>query len=52
MMLEYLGQMECAAKIRKSVDTVLEEGKFDTPDIGGTATTREYVDEIIRRLDD
>lgn len=52
MMLEYLGQMECAAKIRKSVDTVLEEGKFDTPDIGGTATTKEYVDEIIRRLDD
>ena len=50
MMLEYLGQMECAAKIRKSVDRVLEEGKFNTPDIGGTATTKEYIGEIIRLL--
>ena len=50
MMLEYLGQMECAARIRKSVDKVLEEGKFNTPDIGGTATTKEYIGEIIRLL--
>ena len=50
MMLEHLGQMECAAKIRKSVDTVLEEGEFNTPDIGGNATTAEYVEEIIKRL--
>ena len=50
MMLEYLGQMECAAKIRKSVDRVLEEGKFNTPDIGGTATIKEYIGEIIRLL--
>ncbi len=50
MMLEYLGQMECAARIRRSVDRVLEEGAFNTPDIGGTATTEEYVNEIIRLL--
>ncbi len=50
MMLEYLGQMDCAARIRRSVDQVLQEGKYNTPDIGGTATTKEYVDEIIRRL--
>ncbi len=50
MMLEYLGQMECAARIRASVDRVLEEGRFKTPDIGGTATTKEYIDEIIRLL--
>ena len=50
MMLEHLGQMECAAKIRRSVDTVLEEGAFNTPDIGGNATTAEYVEEIIKRL--
>ena len=43
-------RMECAAKIRKSVDTVLEEGEFNTPDIGGNATTAEYVEEIIKRL--
>lgn len=50
MMLEYLGQKECAAGIRRSVDRVLEEGAFRTPDMGGTATTEEYVNEIIRLL--
>ena len=32
------------------LDTVLEEGAFNTPDIGGNATTAEYVEEIIKRL--
>ena len=50
MMLEYLGQMECAARIRRSVDKVLEEKLYNTPDIGGKATTKEFVDEIIRKL--
>lgn len=51
MMLEYLGQTDCAARIRRSVDLVLEEGNHNTPDIGGTTTTRGYVEEIIRRLE-
>ena len=51
MMLEHLGQQECAARIRQAVDEVLAEGpRFTTPDIGGTATTGAYVAEIIRRL--
>lgn len=50
MMLEYLGQMDCAARIRRSVDQVLEEGRYLTPDVGGTSTTAEYVDQIIKRL--
>lgn len=52
MMLDYLGQMECAAKIRRSVDRVLEEGRHITPDIGGRASTKEYVGEILRRLEE
>ena len=50
MMLEYLGQRECAAKIRKAVDEVLEEGTHLTPDIHGTATTAEYRDAIIEKI--
>lgn len=50
MMLEYLGQRECAAKIRRAVDEVLEEGTHLTPDIHGTATTAEYRDAIIDKM--
>lgn len=51
MMLEYLGQRECAARIRRSVDRVLLEGRKLTPDMGGTATTEEYIGEIIGGLE-
>lgn len=50
MMLEYMGDTECAARIRRAVDEVLTEGTHITPDLGGTAGTKEYVDEIIKRL--
>ena len=50
MMLEFLGQNEVAAKIRKAVDEVLNEGKVLTPDLHGTAKTEEYCDAIIAKL--
>ncbi len=50
MMLEFLGQNDVAAKIRKAVDTVLNEGKVLTPDLHGTAKTEEYCDAIIAKL--
>ena len=42
MMLEYLGQKECAGKIA--------DGTCLTPDLHGTATTEEYRDAIIRKI--
>lgn len=50
MMLEYLGQKECAGKIRRVVDEVLADGTCLTPDLHGTATTEEYRDAIIRKI--
>ena len=50
MMLEFLGQNDIAAKIRKAVDEVLNEGKVLTPDLHGTAKTEEYCDAIIAKL--
>lgn len=50
MMLEYLGQKDVAAKIRKAVDEVLEEGKETTPDLHGTGTTESYKNAIIKHL--
>ena len=50
MMLEYLGQKECAGKIRRAVDEVLADGTCLTPDLHGTATTEEYRDASIRKI--
>ncbi len=50
MMLEYLGQSDCAGKIRNAVDAVLAEGTAITPDLKGNATTEQYRDAIIVKL--
>ena len=50
MLLEHIGKKDVAAKIRKAVDLVLEDGSVLTPDIGGTATTIEYEKAIIAHL--
>jgi len=50
MLLEYLGDGDCAARIRAAVDNVLKEGLYLTADLGGTAGSNEYVDHILRRL--
>ena len=44
MMLEYLGQAQCAGRIRKAV------GEVRTPDLKGNATTEAYRDAIIANL--
>lgn len=51
MLLEYLGENECAAKIRSAIDRVLEKGEHLTRDLHGTATTEEYRDAIIAELE-
>lgn len=50
MMLEYLGEFDCAASIRSAVDRVLSDGKALTRDLHGSATTEEYVGEILKAL--
>ncbi len=50
MMLEYMEKNECAGRIRKAVNAVLSEGKHLTPDLSGSATTREYVDAVIEQI--
>jgi 3-isopropylmalate dehydrogenase len=46
MMLEYLGEIEEARKLEKSLITVLTEGKIVTKDLGGSASTMEMAAEI------
>jgi isocitrate dehydrogenase (NAD+) len=50
MMLEHLGENAAAKRITKSLEDVLVAGKVRTYDLGGTAGTSEFADEIIRNL--
>jgi homoisocitrate dehydrogenase len=50
LMLEFLGEEKAAAVIYAAVDANLTEGKYLSPDLGGTAKTSEVVADILRRL--
>jgi isocitrate dehydrogenase (NAD+) len=50
MMLDHIGERETSARIRASLDDVLTDGTVKTHDLGGTASTTEFTDEICRRL--
>ncbi|KAH8714122.1 hypothetical protein BGZ61DRAFT_417150 [Ilyonectria robusta] len=50
LMLEFLNEEAAAAKMYAAIDANLEEGKLLSPDLGGTATTEQVVEDILRRL--
>lgn len=50
LMLRHIGENEIADRIARAIFYVAAEGKTLTRDMGGTATTREYTDAIIRML--
>lgn len=50
MMLNYLGENEAAEKIENALFETLKEAKFLTKDLGGSATTTEFKEEIIKKL--
>jgi len=41
MMLEHLGHADAAAAIEAAIETVIEDGRMLTPDMGGTARTTD-----------
>ncbi len=50
MMLEHLGEAAAAARIRAALEAALAEGRALTPDLGGTAATKDMTAAIIRKL--
>ncbi|MFY0545955.1 tartrate dehydrogenase [Brevibacillus sp. H7] len=50
MMLDHLGHRELGKLVLDSIEAVLVEGKVRTPDIGGSATTRELGGAIREQL--
>ena len=49
MMLHHLGQHDQANRLMNAVIENAKEGKIMTGDLGGSATTKEYAAEIVRR---
>src|SRR5690349_628759 len=47
MMLEHLGEPEAAAQLMRAVERVTADPALHTPDLGGTATTRQVTDAVI-----
>ncbi|UCF92012.1 MAG: tartrate dehydrogenase [Desulfobacterales bacterium] len=50
MMLEFLGEKAAAADLMQAIEAVTAEGEALTPDLGGTARTRELTDAVVDKL--
>ena len=50
LMLDHLGEMETATRIRNAIDSVVMEGEARTVDMGGRASTSEYTAALVRAL--
>lgn len=50
LMLEYLNEMDAAARLSKAVDQVLGERRVCTGDLGGTASTAQFTQAVIDAL--
>ncbi len=50
LMLEHIGEKNAADRLNAAVLSLLRDGESLTPDLGGTAGTREMTDALIARL--
>jgi isocitrate dehydrogenase (NAD+) len=50
MMLEHVGEQDAAARTRSGVRAVIVEDGVRTRDLGGTATTSQFGDAVVRRV--
>src|SRR5512132_1553142 len=50
MMLEHLGEKDAAVRLMRAVERVTADPNLHTPDLGGSATTRQVTDAVIEAL--
>jgi isocitrate dehydrogenase (NAD+) len=50
MMLDHMGELDRAARIRDAVEYVIVKQNLRTRDLGGTASTREFGDAVAKRV--
>jgi tartrate dehydrogenase/decarboxylase/D-malate dehydrogenase len=49
-MLDFFGHQDWGKKLLDIIEEILVEKKVLTPDLGGTATTSEVGDEVVKKL--
>ena len=50
MLLTHLGENDAAARLQSSIEAVYRDGQCLTGDVGGTGSTGEFTDAVLRRL--
>jgi isocitrate dehydrogenase (NAD+) len=50
MMLTHLGEKQASHKLQSAVELVYREGKSLTGDVGGTASTEEFADAVVKAV--
>ena len=50
MMLDHLGEAKAAKRVIRAIETVTEQGKVKTPDLGGSATTSDMAQALLDAL--
>jgi isocitrate dehydrogenase (NAD+) len=50
MLLEHIGDLERAKRVRSALESTIREGMTVTRDLGGTASTDQFTDAVIAKL--
>ena len=50
LMLDFLGEAEAAKRLMSALETHLQDGKVNTPDLGGSHSTSEVGDRVCALL--
>ena len=50
LMLDHLGEVGAGDRVRAAVARVIEQDMVRTRDLGGTASTTEFGDAVVRRI--
>ncbi|MFO1153083.1 MAG: tartrate dehydrogenase [Rhodospirillales bacterium] len=50
LMLDHLGERDAATRLMRAVERVTADPSLHTPDLGGTATTRQVTDAVIQSI--
>ena len=51
MMLEHLGEKPAAARLMRAVERVTADASLHTPDLGGSATTRQVTEAVMKAIE-
>jgi tartrate dehydrogenase/decarboxylase/D-malate dehydrogenase len=50
MMLDHLGEPAAGARLMRAIERVTADPNLHTPDLGGSATTRQVTDAVIAAI--